>query len=107
LFGSIFGNDASGEQASAEGGGQAVPPTGEATQQTPAQTQTTPEPAGEKDMYDDVFGGEEESPGAEPSLDEIMSILGLNEQEEQPAKKPFGNEKITEDEATDLAAKEG
>jgi hypothetical protein len=107
LFGSIFGNGENGEIPPTEGGGQAAPQMGDANQLPPAQGQATPEPAGEKDMYDDVFGGEEESPGAEPSLDEIMSILGLNEQEEQPAKKPFGNEKITEDEATDLAAKEG
>jgi hypothetical protein len=50
LFGSIFGNDASGEQAPTEGGGQAVPPTGGAPQQPQAQDQP--------DMYDDVFGDE-------------------------------------------------
>jgi len=36
-----------------------------------------------------------------------MALLGMNEEEEQPAKKPFGNEEVTEDEATDLAVKEG
>jgi hypothetical protein len=121
LFGSIFGNDASGEQAPVEGGGEAVPaedpnlppaapeqPEAVSEEQTPApvaEEPTTEQPV-EKDPYDDVFGGEETS-GSEPSMEEIMGLLDLNDEEEEPAKKPFGNEEITEDEATNLARDEG
>jgi hypothetical protein len=121
LFGSIFGDPAAGEQAPAEGGGEAVPqaPVGGESPELIAQEtpqSTSPETSIDeaiteldKDPYDDVFGdedGQSQTQG-EPSFDEILSLLGLSDPEGQQPRKPFGNEEINEDEAVRLSADEG
>ena len=65
---------------------------------------TEPEPDEEDEISDEELmetlglGEGEEEPLTE---EEIMSILGESEEEEEPT-KPFGNQKITEDEAVEM-----
>lgn len=105
LFGSVFGDPAAGELPPTEGGGE----TGTSeplTAETPEAKPT--EETAEKDPYDEVFGNEEgEGTTSELSMEEVLSLLGLDGTDEQPQKKPFGNEQISEDEAVRLSADEG
>jgi hypothetical protein len=114
LFGSIFGNEASGELPPAEGGGVATEQ--EAASNLPAEepAATTPPENDQKNIGaptdDDINTLLDEQPEEsffddenDEELDPFDEILG---DEDQP-KKPFGNEQITEDEAVRLSADEG
>ena len=114
LFGSIFGNEASGELPPAEGGGVATEQ--EAAGNLPAEepAATTPPENDQKNIGaptdDDINTLLDEQPEEsffddenDEELDPFDEILG---DEDQP-KKPFGNEQITEDEAVRLSADEG
>jgi phage gp29-like protein len=102
LFGSIFG-DQSGAQAS--GGEQA------AGQEMEAAADVMEEPAGaapeesqagaigEPSAEDQLAGLEEEGGSIDDELDFLWG--------DEPEESPFGDEKITEDEAVDLSRKEG
>ena len=93
LFGSVFGDEA---QGSAQGGEQA------AEQEIEKAANVMDEPAGatpEESQADAI--------GEEPwmSDEELDKILGVNEEEPEPQKKPFGDQIVTEDEAVEMARK--
>jgi hypothetical protein len=84
LYGSIFGNE---ETAAAEGGEE------------------------EQQSVQDLDTGEEVGLGEAPDLDSdgdgIPDAEENPEDEQQPQKKPFGDEEVTEDEATEEALNKG
>jgi hypothetical protein len=117
LFGSIFGGE----------GGQ--PTQGQeqaATQDLDAAANVMDEPAGAtpEESQSDAIGTPsaqdqaasamegENAPGATPeesqsdmSDNEIMDLLGMSDEEQPAAQKPFGNESISEDEAVEMDKK--
>ena len=117
LFGSVFGG--SGEQAAgstppegnvaaaqedlAKAGEVMEEPTGATPEESQADAISEPSPEDELAGVMDELpaeGGEEEM-----GEDEIFELLGLGEESDEETPKPFGNEKISEDEAVQMAGK--
>ena len=84
------------------------------------EARTTYDPMSDEDLYGSIFGNEEET--APEGGDEQQSVQDLDTGEEvglgeapdldgdgvpDDQQKPFGDEKVTEDEATDEALKQG
>jgi hypothetical protein len=106
LFNSIFGGENSPTpeqtQAAQEDLGAAAAVTAEAPGATPEESQadaiSNPAPA------EQLSAPETNSPEEEELSDqEILALLGLSDEEETPeTTKPFGNQKISEDEAVEM-----
>ena len=108
LFNSIFGAGSptpGQEKAAQEDLDAAAAVTGEAPGATPEESQTdsisNPSPTDQTGAagFPALSDGEEDL-----SDQEILALLGLTEEEEEPT-KPFGNQIITEDEAVDMDRK--
>jgi hypothetical protein len=110
LFENIFGSEDQGTQPSPEqeqaaaGDLQAAAnemetPAGATPEESQADAIGEPSP---EDQLDAILGGGEETPEStgisDDELAELYDILGISDEEE----KPFGNEKITEDEAVEM-----
>jgi hypothetical protein len=103
LFGSIFG----GGQTASEGEETGLPGA-EKDLQAAANVMEPPAGATPEESQSDAIGepsaqeqisSEEEDSDTEMSDQEILALLGLTEEEPE---KPFGSERITEDEAVEM-----
>ena len=104
LFGSIFGNEGAGQPSAQQK--QAANQDLEAAanvMDTPAGA--TPEESqadamGQPTTEEELQGAVDESPGSAPEMS-LEDLLGEDEEEEDE-EKPFGNQKISEDEAVEM-----
>lgn len=123
LFGSIFGADGAqgstppaGNVAAAQedmdkAAGEMDTPAGATPEES--QADAIGEPSAE-DQLEEVVGGmsgesapapEESQTDEEYTDDDIYSLLGLDDEEEEEPTKPFGNQTISEDEAVEMDKK--